>query len=228
MDEVSGLKASLIAIMCIWGLCLSADAQRIPGYLGMRNMIATRVMGMPSLRDDASSINLQWGIEGRRILTRAISVGIKYGRLQTRVGYKSPISNFEGRAAIAGHSLGADVRWYNFFSLGNIAPIGPFQELELNYAWYNVSDISGRYFESPHNYKGKYMGTNQYFSLGFTVGYQRVMYKFITFQYGLKLGYMLPISLQTNSDEYVNDISTKRMRNYSAVMITSGLGVLIF
>lgn len=213
----------VIGNMFHWVLCAQT-----PGYLGMRHSIMGEISAMPSIFEENSTINTTFTGRYQFIFTRNITVGAMYQSFSTQMGYLSPITMRTGRANITGWGMGVNVRWFNFFKLGVIAPLGPYQQFELNYLQYDIADRFGRYDFPPRNVIGLPLGTKKQLSLGFSVGVQRIVYKYITFHYGIKSSYTLPIELGEVKDAYINEAAYQRMRNFSALMLTGGIGVLIF
>ena len=206
-------------------MCLCAQT---PGYLGMRHSIMGEISAMPSVFEKNSTINTTFSGRYQFILSRNITVGAMYNSFSTQMGYLSPFTQRAGRANLTGWGLGMNVRWFNFFKLGVIAPLGPYQQFELLYSQYNITDRFGRYFPAPNNIIGKPLGAKRQISVGFAIGMQRIVYKYITFHYGIKTAYVLPLDLDKVTDTYIDKTASRRMRNFSAIMVTGGIGVLIF
>lgn len=199
-----------------------------PGYLGMRHSIMGEISAMPSIFEKNSTINTTFTGRYQFILSRNITIGAMYQSYSTQMGYVSPLTNRVGRANIEGWALGLNVRWFNFFKLGVIAPLGPYQQFEINYGKYQITDRFGRYYAFPDNVIGKDMGAKRQISIGFSIGMQRIVQKYVTFHYGIRSSYVLPIDLDNLESKYIEGISNRRMRNFSAIMLTGGIGVLIF
>ena len=142
----------LLFVGNIFHLALYAQT---PGYLGMRHSIMGEISAMPSVFEENSTINTTFTGRYQFIFTRNVTVGAMYQSFSTQMGYLSPITMRTGRANITGWGLGMNVRWFNFFKLGVIAPLGPYQQFELNYVEYDITDRFGRYDFPPRNVVGQ-------------------------------------------------------------------------
>lgn len=210
-----------------WLLPLSICAQT-PGYLGMHHYISGNIYAFPSLRDKSSTVNLVISVELQRVWTRNFSSGIYYNSYTTQFGYESKITQKSGRCRMDGWEVGLKARWHYFFSRGIIAPLGPFQELEVGYMGYNVFDRYGHFYNKPQDVQNQYVGNNQHFTIGLGIGEQRIIYKYITFQYGVYAKYVFRSINNEKLEPLVQEISLDRIRRFQAFQLNVGLGWLLF
>lgn len=213
--------------MLVGLLPLSIFAQT-PGYLGMHHYISGNVYAFPSLRDKSSTVNLVISVDLQRVWTRNFSSGIYYSSFSTQFGYESKITQKAGRCRMDGWETGLKARWHYFFSRGIIAPLGPFQELELGYMAYNVFDRYGHFYAKPQDTQNQYLGRNEHFTIGVGLGEQRIIYKYITFQYGIYAKYVFRSINNEKLEPLVQDISLDRMRRFQSFRLNLGLGWLLF
>lgn len=199
-----------------------------PGFLGMRNYLSGNIYAFPSLLDKNSTINLTLSLELHRVWTRNFSTGIYVNNYTTQFGYVSPLTQRVGRGKIEGWGTGLKVRWHYFFSRGVIAPLGPFQELEIGYLYYNIFDKDGRYFTKPEENPNRYAGYHQHLMLGLGIGEQRVIYKYILLQYGVFGRYVFKNRPNPRLEPTLSALSDARIRHFQTLSINVGLGWLLF
>ncbi len=210
----------LLNIETLWG--------QTPGYLGMKNHLNGTAFTMPSLRDTNSAINLMLLGGFSHIWTRSISTGGTYQWFSTQFGYKSKLTSRSGRGVINGWGIGVNARVYYLSTKGMIAPLGPFQEFQVSYQYYNVFDKYGRYFPPPYDISGYRFGGKGGFAAGTSFGEQRVVYKFFMISYGINFRYVFPEFHSNIKEEYISNIVHKRVRNFQIFSLSLGIGALIF
>lgn len=198
------------------------------GYLGMRNHIYGNVFFMPSLRDSNSTINLVLIGGFSHIWSRNFSTGITYQQFSTQFGYKSELTQRFGRGLINGWGAGINARWYYFFSWGTIAPIGPYQEIQVSYQHATIYDKYGRYYPKPNDIPNYRIGDQGGIAIGTSIGEQRAIYKSIILSYGMNFRYVFPEIHKSYHDEYLSPIIARRIRGFQAISFSLGIGALIF
>ncbi|MFN0202798.1 MAG: hypothetical protein ACKVTZ_14840 [Bacteroidia bacterium] len=201
--------------------CISFLNAQPPGYLGKRWTVALNNYIAPSVFDEKSLMNWQTGISMAKVVSRNFSVGMGAYLYATSSELAIPNPSFD-RSSISGWNLNVHAKHYNLFKKGNLAPIGPYQKIEIAYWQYTFQDR----FE-PYQYSVR----NSNLSLGIGIGSQRVIYHFITFNYGIQANFLLPFFLSQKTllggqAEHLR--AYNRMRDFSALSANVGLGFLLF
>lgn len=219
------IRAFILLSFCCFVHALSSQP---PGYLGMRHYVLGNTYMSPSLADANSTFNFMFSGEFYKVWTRGFTQGFYVQGYTTQFGYKSPFTNKVGRGRIEGWGAGLKFRWNLFYRRGVIAPLGPFQEIEIGYVGYNIFDRYGRYFTAPDNLENRWLGSNVHLSAGLGVGEQRVIYKFITFQYGAYARYVSNNYFFQRPQSYLHEQTLTRTRGFYRFNLNLGVGWLIF
>lgn len=206
---------------------LGAIQGQVSGYLGQRNTLAITVSTFPNSRemlrgDQGLHPNVRGELGWEHVVSRRMSLRAFVGTLQTRLFYERPAG--EGSARIEAQSLGLEMRFFNLIRRGNIAPIGPYQSLSLNYLRYTSTDLDGR-FEPGETALGRYGD----WVLSFTLGTQRIVRKRVFFHVGLQGAWVMNL-IPPDLPEWrtaIRNQSIGRLREHLALNIMGGIGLFI-
>lgn len=203
-----------------------------PGYLGKTTLARVNIDFAPSIAYGISENlwgpNFRYGLQIERVLTRQFSVGLTAHRFINRVRYNDVNSvpgEGVGLAKVHATAVGLQARMYQFWRKGNVAPLGPYQQLELMYVGYQVEDLDMRYPPGGLTDLGRY--GDMAISLG--AGTQRIVAGKISVQFGAQIGTILGI-VNTSFRRIAppQDLGAARIaRNYS-LTLNLAVGGLFF
>ena len=169
----------------------SAQAQP-PGYLGKRAILALSTDLSPAIRISSRRnisppllMNVRASLDAEYVLTRKFSTGAFLHPIWVNVQYENGPTR--GLASLRGLSGGVSFRMYGFRRTGNIAPLGPYKKLDLMVTSYWLIDRDRAYFEDRRRFLGNYYDLG----LGLTFGSQRILYKNLTYHYGVRISTIL-------------------------------------
>ncbi len=219
----------LLCLMVLGGMHLQAQP---PGYLGKTTLARVNMDFAPAIAygfsENLWGPNFRYGVQLERVLTRRFSAGLTAQRFSNRVRYDdrmAPIGQGEGLARVHATAAGAQFRIYQFWRKGNIAPIGPYQQIELMYVGYRVEDLDKRYPPGGLTDLGNF--GDVMISLG--AGSQRILADRICIQFGAQIGTLATIfNTSFGRDVPPQDLGASRIaRNYSFT-VNLGIGGLLF
>ena len=224
------MKYSLIGLGIWLGLIPVLWAQ-VPGYEGKRALIDISLDISPAIRIASRRdlppylFNVQPLVEAEYTLSRKLSVGAHLRPLLAGVIYQRD-NNIEGKALIRGMGMGVSARLYSFKRKGNIAPLGPYKELELFYVNYWMSDDDGLFYDDGRRWLGRYDDIG----IGITLGERRMIGDGFSFHYGVRFATILGALDGGRSPDrtYLKDIATDRLQGFFFVNFHIGFGILLF
>lgn len=223
----------LHVISFVFFLCLMGGLYaQPPGYLGKTTLARLNIDFAPSIAygfsENLWGPNFRYGLQIERVLTRQFSAGLTAHRFINRVRYddvNAMAGEGVGLAKIRAAAAGVQFRMYQFWRKGNIAPLGPYQQIELMYVGYRVEDLNKRY--PP----GGLTDLGHYGDLAITLGAgsQRIIADKICIQFGAQVGTLLGV-FNTSFRRIASpqDLGAARIaRNYS-LTVNLGIGGLFF
>ncbi len=218
----------LISSIMLLNICMA----QVPGYIGRRSPISLDINIFPAIRFSKLAkgilpVNLRWGLSMEHVLSRRFALGASISNIRTIASYESDavLNQIAGDALIRGVTFGVGFKMYNFKRIGNIAPIGPFQQLELLFLNYRMTDLDRNFFEDGRSYLGSFKDIG----LSFNLGTQRVFQEHFTYHLGVKVGVALgAFRGKTDIDRHLIEIATDRLQGYYFLNINAGIGVLLF
>jgi len=207
-----------------------ASAQA-PGYTGKRLMLALNSDFFPALGSQASTLdrtfNTRWGIEGRYVLSRQVSIGVKTDFFRNAFSYNFPFANdtLKGQAQLSGMGIGVFARLYSFFQRGHIAPIGFYQQISFSYMPYRLIDLNNNLARQNVPNWDSYRDL----FVTYSIGRLRVIHPRLIYHIGLTGGWALNLFRPRGSflTRELKMLSTERLREVSFINISMGLGFLI-
>jgi hypothetical protein len=228
-------QMSRIVRFCIAGLCffsVNLTLAQPPGYLGKTTLARVNFDIAPSIAygfsENLWGPNFRYGLQVERVLTRQFSAGLTAHRLSSRVRYddvNAVAGEGVGLARVHATAAGGQFRIYQFWRKGNVAPLGPYQQVELMYVRYRVEDLDKRY--PP----GGLTDLGSYGDLAITVGAgsQRIVADRICIQFGAQVGTLLGVfNTSFRRIAAPQDLGAARLaRNYS-LTVNVGIGGLFF
>jgi hypothetical protein len=215
-----------VVLLILLVLQTSLLTAQVPGYLGRKTLIGIGIQISPSLisRDlSVSPIHFQERIEVSRVLSRNFALGISLNSIHSALNYSW--HGKQGVAGIAGMAAGLNVQVYHFARGGNIAPIGPFEKLEILYVGYRMRDRDGNFFSDGRENLGSYSDL----AIGLTLGTRRILSGSIFYSGGLQFAYATGWFNQSgNPDELeLKRLSSSLLKGYFAVNLSLGIGILL-
>lgn len=221
------LRSVLLSLFISTSLSLFPQA---PGFAGKRALIAVEGYAFPSMRfifteERNFVLHSHLGVSTEYVLSRRFSTGILLNRLTTSFKYA-----YEGRVGTTGLSstnIGIHIKGYTFLRRGNIAPIGPYQKIEIQYINYHITDRDQQFYPDGRKDLGEF---REWVVTG-TLGFQHVLPPRITYHWGIQGGWVLNIGqVFPFSDEgrYLKSRATSQLRDHFALNIHLGLGILLF
>ncbi|MEM6261046.1 MAG: hypothetical protein AAGI38_00960 [Bacteroidota bacterium] len=224
------LRNPFFASCCIIFLFLLGDTccvfSQVPGYLGQKNILHLRVTGAPAVaygsEEGLWGPNLKWGLGWERVISRRFSLGLVAYQIGTKVRY----ANFQkenGLAHVWANAAGVQIHWYNFFKRGNIAPIGPYQRLEVMYLNYRLQDIDRKYYLDGRENLGNFDDL----AFTFAVGTKGIIGTRLSYHVGIQTGTMMRIlstSFISSSDPDI--LGAARLIRHMSFNLECGIGYL--
>lgn len=201
-----------------------------PGYAGKRAILSFDTYSFPNLflvvdESYPFRVNFRLGVSGEYVLSRRLSVGGLFNGYQTQTDYH--FRGSYGLMRIEGSDVGLFLKSYTFRQRGNIAPIGPYQKLELLYTRYRMVDLDRLFY--PDNRTD--LGKSADIILSVTLGTQHVMANRITYHWGLHSGWLFKVldsERESDHEQHLKDVSTTRLRGIFGFSINVGVGVLLW
>jgi hypothetical protein len=221
----------LISPFLFFCLLTTLQAQP-PGYLGKTTLARFNIDVAPAVAYGFSEKlwgpNFRYGIQAERVLTRRFSAGLTAHRLVNRVRYddvNAIAGEGVGLARVKATAAGLQFRMYQYWRKGNIAPLGPYQQVELMYVRYRVEDLDMRYPPGGMTDLGNY--GDMVITIG--AGSQRIVKDHICIQFGAQIG-TLARAFNTSFRRIAppQDLGAARLaRNYS-LTFNLGIGGIFF
>ena len=222
-----GIYLSLLVLVGIPELSSAQPS----GYLGKRALISLSTDISPAIRISSRRnisppllMNVRAGVDAEYVLTRRFSAGTFLHPIWLNVQYEN--GRTQGLASLRGISGGVSLRMYGFRRTGNIAPLGPYKKLDLMFTSYWLIDRDRAYFEDHRRFLGNYSDLG----IGLTFGTQRILYKNLTYHYGIRLSTVLgTFDWGLDKDErYFKGIATDRLQGMLFINLHIGIGLLVF
>ncbi len=216
----------LYFLLTIFTHCVS-HAQ-VPGYQGKRTGISLDANIAPAIlygiSHDIWGPNFRSGINIERVLSRRFSMGLSGYYFQTRAAYFQPTSGIAGRVQNKAFATGIQIRNYRFWRRGNIAPIGPYQKLEVLYVYYQVSDSSRQFPPGGQEMLGRFHDL----AITLTIGTQRILKGNFTYHYGIQTGTLLSLfnaNFESSADP--QHLGAARIIRNLSFTVNFGIGMLL-
>lgn len=133
--------------------------------------------------------------------------------------------NQNGQLALRAQQARLGLRLYNFLQRGNLAPVGPYQELSLFGLRYRASDLSDRLpLNQPRAWRPFYD-----LGIGLAIGTHWVLARRWILDLSLRGDWPFNLS-QTGTQplrDQLNQVSVSRLRRLLALRFQVGVGVLL-
>lgn len=219
-------------ILCL-GLCLGWGClhAQVPGYLGKRTPISLNLSSFPAIRfskleDGRLPFNLRAGLSLEHVFSRRFSLILESSYLRSQFDYAQPVAVQDGAARLQGVVASLGARLYSFKRVGNIAPLGPYQQLELIFTHYQATDLDHRFYPDGRSRLAAF----QDLGLLFSMGTQRIFHDHYTYTLGLQVGTVMGLFNNTEVEQllYLKETATDRVQGYFFVNVRLGVGVLLF
>ncbi|MDX2245309.1 MAG: hypothetical protein SF052_00930 [Bacteroidia bacterium] len=217
----------LFNLMLLFICCLPAQP---PGYVGKRAILTFDTYTFPNFflvldENYPFRFNYRVGLSGEYVLSRRFSAGLTFNGFQTRTDYH--FRGSYGFMRIDGSDVGIFMKSYTFRQRGNIAPIGPYQKLEVLYTRYRMTDLDQLFYPDGRTD----LGRSSDLIVGISFGTQHVFGKRITYHWGLHSGWLfkgLDNHRAIPHEQHLKDVSTTRLRGIFGFSINMGVGVLVW
>lgn len=210
---------------------ISAIAQHkqpeVPGYAGKRFLTTVNAHSFPALaranRLADIRMNFRPSIQTEYVLTRAHSIYAQFSLLQTTTDYER--DSMTGMAQINAKGIELGVRLYSLQRRGSLAPMGFHHQLGLLFLPYSVQDLDGNFAQGKED-----LGSYRDVALTYAIGDQRIIHPSIVYFFNLQAGWLLNFSPTQSTLEgtLVKEFATSRLRNFSLLNISFGLGFILF
>ncbi|GAB4422472.1 MAG: hypothetical protein OHK0039_38550 [Bacteroidia bacterium] len=200
-----------------------------PGYLGRHTLLGGDVHFFPSLSnlldpEGASGLNGHAGLVLEQVIGRRLSLGASLHYAPTRMTYS--YDSVAGVALMRGWTAGLRLRSYTFRRRGNIAPMGPYQQIELRYLGYRITDYDRRFYADGRSD----LGFHSDWVLLAGLGTQRMAGERLCWRAGLQAGWVMnPRPNRSDPQEqYLRDRATDRWRGFWIINPEFGVSVLLW
>ena len=198
-----------------------------PGYQGKRTLFSASVSAFPNLyrdlyREQPFRLNTRLSLQGEHVFRRNFSAGIALSYLETQNTYLN--AGRTGEMGIQTWTASVQFRFYRFLRKGNLAPVGPYRQIEAGFVHYALTDLSGNFYPDGRPRLGSYND----FLLGATLGSQRIFYDRFSFFYALRSAWVFQTFVPTdNARARLKDTATRRLRGFMNLQLQVGVGVLV-
>ncbi|RMG23211.1 MAG: hypothetical protein D6730_14890 [Bacteroidetes bacterium] len=217
-----------LLIACLFVLPLYAQ---VPGYTGKRQLLVADIHLFPAIRfsklkDGMLPVNLRLGLSHEYVLSRRFSASFTASYIQSGFDYERNGGQISGKGRISGYALGLGFRMYSFRRVGNIAPLGPFQQLELLYLGHGMRDTDRLFYPDGRRKLARFRDMG----LVFTLGNQRIIHPRISYKLAVQVGTVLGLfdHRGTQDEQYLKEVATDRLQGYFFLNFHAGIGVLLF
>lgn len=221
-------------LIMAFGMIIDSLYAQPPGYIGKRTPISLQINSFPAIRfskleEGKLPFNIHWGLKMEHVLSRRFSIGgsVSHIRVKTNYEFEDGLRLVTGDARINGIALGLNTRMYNFKRIGTIAPIGPYQQIEVMYLHYRMNDIDQQFYKDARTDLGSYRDLG----ISFGMGNQRIFNEHFTYSYSFKVGTVLGSfrnSQKTEAEIYLYNTAIDRLQGYFFLNINAGIGVILF
>ena len=198
-----------------------------PGYQGKRTLFSASFSAFPNLyrdlyREQPFRLNTRLSLQGEHVFRRNFSAGLALSYLETQNTYLN--GGRTGEMGIQTWTAIAQFRFYRFLRKGNLAPVGPYRQIEVGFVSYSLTDLSGNFFPDGR----PRLGTYSDFLVGAAIGSQRIFYDRFNFFYALRSAWVLQTFVPTdNARALLKDTASRRLRGFMNLQVQVGVGVLM-
>ncbi len=199
-----------------------------PGYLGKKTLLTADFNLFPGF-SFAQTENLQIPINTRssvmldQVVSRSSSIGLGAGYYHAQMVYTT--ANSKGLAQIDGYQTGLNAKFYAFRRRGNIAPLGPYQQVELMYLRYRITDIDRNFYPDQRSNLGTYGD----FAAGLTFGLRHIFLNRLTLHVGMQYAFVFGAFQRGNAQERLaRGYAIDRLRGHFSLNYNAGVGILLF
>ncbi len=228
MVELKSL--SWVLLFTLFLLRLANLQAQAPGYLGFNSHLQGDISSFLAIRpftqdkDSSININLRYGAHWEQVISRRFSVGASMHRLSTSFWYEDEAPF--GKGKLESWDMGIFIRMYSFRKRGNIAPIGQYQQLEVLYLSYQLTDVDRLYFPDGR----KELGTFSDIGLLYSFGTQRIIWDRFSLNIGVSIGTVLGLFSSNDplDTEDIKRFATERLQGHFLFNFKGGIGVLLF
>jgi hypothetical protein len=223
------MKKEKLVLLLLWVLPWGLWGQA-PGFLGNRNVGKVSMNLAPAVAYGVSEglwgPNFRLGLQYERVINRRFSAGLGVAALTNRVRYDdrdAPVGEGVGLARVSALTGSVSLRAYQFWSTGTVAPLGPYQELEVFFIRYGLHDLDGRYPPGGQVELGSFSDMG----LCFSMGTQRVWLQAYTIDLAGQIGTVMG-ALRTSfrRDASPRDLGTARLARHFSLSFRLAVGGL--
>ncbi len=203
------------------------DPSPVPGYIGKRCPITFNLHTFPALAQAESlselTPNLRGSLHFEYVLSRAHSIYGQLSYLQTTFDYQRDSLMGEAMLRVPGIEFGA--RLYSLQRGSNLAPLGFHQQLGLRFVPYQVDDLDGNFSQGKSR-----LGNFRDLILVYGIGDQRIIHPSIIYYFNIQGGWLFNFfpTQPTQEATEVKALATSRLRNFSLLNISLGIGFILF
>ncbi|MCI4669404.1 MAG: hypothetical protein MRZ79_14810 [Bacteroidia bacterium] len=221
-----GLLLLAWTVLSVPSFCQKRQSE-VPGYLGKRFLTTVNIHTFPALaranRLAELKLNFRPSLHAEFVTSRSQSVYTQFSFLQTTADYSR--DSVTGTAEISAKSIEVGVRLYSLQRRGNIAPMGFHHQVGLSFIPYAVKDLDGNF--SPGN---ENLGSFRDMIILYGIGDQRIIHPSLVYYFNIQGGWLLNFfpNQSTLEATEVKALATSRLRNFSLLNISVGLGFILF
>lgn len=203
-------------------------AAQTPGYLGKKTLLSTDINLFPGLffppdKSVPIPLNTRITLMLDQTVSRSSSIGVGAGYYHAQMAYET--DNGEGLANIDGYLSSLNVKFYSFRRKGNIAPLGPYQQVELMYLRYQITDIDKNFYADRRSDLGTYSD----FAAGLTFGLRHIVLNRFTVHVGMQYAFVFgAIQNGNQAERQARRLAIERLRGHFAINYNAGIGFLLF
>jgi hypothetical protein len=207
---------------------IAVQAQQAPGYLGKKALLTAEINAFPAFSFTQSeslplSLNTRTGIVWDQVVSRSSSIGGGGGYYHSQMVYQS--NNGAGMARINGYYASMNAKFYTFQRKGNIAPLGPYQQVELMYLRYRITDIDKNFYADRRSDLGTYGD----FAAGLTFGLRHIMLDRLALHVGMQYAFVFGVFQNGDPQERLaRRYAIDRLRGHFSLNYHAGIGILLF
>lgn len=199
----------------------------VPGYTGKRFLTTANAHFFPALaranRLAELKLNFRPSLHAEYVLTRSQSLYTQFSIFRTQTNYTR--DSLSGDAQIDARSIEVGIRLYSLQRKGSLAPMGFHHQIGVAFIPYGVTDLDGNFAQGKED-----LGTFRDFILLYGIGDQRIIHPSLVYYFNIQAGWLLNFSPTQSSLEatLVKEFATSRLRNFSLLNISVGLGFILF